>query len=222
MEFRPVYPVALLAAGRACLVVGGGQIAHRKALGLLEAGADVTVVAPEVAAELAALPLRIERRTYLPGEAAGYWLVCTATGDEPTDRAVFADAERAGILVNAADDPAHCSYLLPANHRVGPVTISVSTAGASPGLAVWLRDRVAAQLDVDVARLADLATYARSAIRSAGRASEGLPWNRLFDELAVALQQGATAEADDLAARFVAAAVGGPAAPRGGSDPAPG
>jgi precorrin-2 dehydrogenase/sirohydrochlorin ferrochelatase len=202
----PVYPVALLVAGHSCLVVGGGQVARRKAAGLLEAAARVTVVAPDVVAELADLPLEIERRRYRAGEAANYFLVCTATGIDAVDGAVAADCAGAGVLVNAADDPQHCSYLLPATHRVGPVTISVSTSGASPGLAVWLRDRLATTLDVDIERLAELAVGARAAVRDGGQASEGLPWGALFDDLTAALRSGPATLPESIVATFVARA----------------
>ena len=75
------YPVSLNLTGRACLVVGAGPVAARKARGLLAAGALVTVIAPEVGDAMAALsPLTIVRRAYAPGDAAAYRLVVTATG----------------------------------------------------------------------------------------------------------------------------------------------
>jgi siroheme synthase-like protein len=221
VELRPIYPVALIVAGRRCLVVGGGHIAHRKALGLVEAGAEVTVVAPEVVPELEQLVAHVERRPYRATEAASYWLVCSATGNAVIDGAVYADAEEAGVLVNAADDPEHCSYYLPANLRLGPVTISVSTGGASPGLAVWLRDRLATELDVDLERLAELATGARTAIRAVGAPTEGLAWGALLDDLADALRSGSSGEPERAVDDFVDASLAR-ATPRDSGAPAPG
>lgn len=150
------YPVVLDVVGRPCLVVGGGPVAARKAAGLVECGAEVTVVAPEIDPAVGALGVAVERREYEPGMAASYRLVVTATGVPEVDAAVADDAERAGVLVNSADDPAHCSFILPSVHRDGPVTIAVSTGGASPALAVWLRHRVARDTGPGMGQLAEL------------------------------------------------------------------
>jgi len=177
----PTYPVALVLEGRRCLVVGGGQVARRKVEGLLDARADVTVVAPEIVEELAALDVRLERRRYRLGEAADYWMVVTATGVPEIDRAVFADGDSAGVLVNAADDIPGCSFVLPAVLRHGPVTVAVSTQGTSPALAGWIRDKVADVVTEDIAILAELVGSARTTIRGSGRSSEGLAWRTLID-----------------------------------------
>ncbi len=143
----PVYPVALVLKGRPCLVVGGGHVAERKARGLLAAEARVHVVAEEVRAPMRALEgvaglASIEERPYRRGEVAGYRLVIAATGDPAVNRAVYDDAETAGIWVNSADDPAACSFILPAIARQGPVAVAISTSGYSPALASWLKDHV--------------------------------------------------------------------------------
>ncbi len=145
---RSSYPVSLDVTGRACLVVGGGRVAARKARTLLECGALVTVIAPALAPEMEALSDRldtVERRPYATGDAARFRLVVTATGLPEVDGAVHGDAETAGVWVNSADDRAHSSFILPAVHRDGPVTVAVSTSGLSPALASWLRDRLAAE-----------------------------------------------------------------------------
>ena len=90
-----------------------------------------------------ARPLDVQIRPYERGEAAAYRLVVTATGDPDVDGAVYADAEEAGVWVNSADDTEHCTFMLPAVHRDGPVSVAVSTGGTSPALAGWLRGRVA-------------------------------------------------------------------------------
>ncbi len=176
------YPVSLDVEGRACLVVGGGPVAARKALGLLRCGAVVTVVAPAVSAAMAELsPLTIERRPYAAGEAGAYRLVVTATGIPAVDGAVYADAEAAGVWVNSADDTAHCSFILPAVHRDGAVTLAFSTGGQSPALASWLRARVAAQCGDGLGELADLLGRARRSVHDAGRSTELVDWAGLLD-----------------------------------------
>ena len=207
----PLFPVALLLEGRRCLVVGGGAVATRKIQGLLACGARVTVVAPAVAPALdrlagtAAVPdgaLVIEVRSYRSPEAADYRLVVTATGIPAVDHAVYVDAEEAGVWVNSADDLENCSFILPAVHRQGPVSVSVSTGGASPALAGWLRDRVAEVVGPEVAVLADLLGEARASVKASGRSTEDLDWRPVLDELVPLVREGRTGEARELLAAF--------------------
>jgi uroporphyrin-III C-methyltransferase/precorrin-2 dehydrogenase/sirohydrochlorin ferrochelatase len=138
-----MYPVFLDVHNRSCLVVGGGGVALRKAAGLVEEGAVVTVVAPEVVAPLVDMAgagrLTLERREYLEGEAASYALVFAATDDRDVNSRVFADADRAGVWVNVADDPELCSFHLPARVRRGPLQLAISSAGEAPFVARRLR-----------------------------------------------------------------------------------
>jgi siroheme synthase-like protein len=202
----PTYPVGLVLERRPCLVVGGGHVALRKVEGLLSAGADVTVVAPEIVAEIRALPVGIELRPYRPGEAAGYWLVITATGRPDVDRLVFSDGDRAGALVNAADDIPYCSFILPAVLRRGAVSVAVSTGGTSPALAGWVRDRVASVVGTELATVAVLVGRARATIRASGRSSEGLPWRSLLDgPLPVLVAEGRLTDAEAEVGRWTAA-----------------
>lgn len=210
----PDYPVMLNVAGRRCLVVGGGSVAARRAQGLLAAGARVTVVAPDVVAAIDQLATRspagetgppgpteastintshragtleMVRRHYQVGEAGHYDMVVTATGAPEVDRAVVSDAISAGVLVNSADRGSPGTVLLPAVHRDGPVTVAVSTGGASPALARWLRDRFASSIPPAVATLAALLEEARSDMRSAGRPTESVDWVAALDEQVVPL-----------------------------------
>jgi len=172
------YPVNLVVAGRPALVVGGGRVALGKVRGLLDAGAAVTVVAPEVVDELAALEgVRIERRPYAAGEAASYRLVVTATGVREVDQVVFDDAEAAAVWVNSADDPARCSFTLPARVRRGDLLVTVSTGGRSPALASWLRERFEAELGPEYALLLDLLAEERERLKATGASSELSGWN---------------------------------------------
>ena len=189
----PIYPVGLVVTGRPCLVVGGGRVAARKIGGLLACGAAVTVVAPEVheaireladTGAIAAIdesPLDVQIRPYRSGEAADYLLVVAATGDPAVDDAVQRDAAAAGIWVNVADDPSRCSFVLPAVARDGTVSIAVSTAGASPALAGWLRDRVVEALGSGIGALAELLEEGRRRIHDQGGSTEKIDWRSLLD-----------------------------------------
>lgn len=165
------------------LVVGGGRVAARKVEVLLAAGAVVTVVAPAVDPRIAASEVRVERRRYRPGEVAGYRLAFTATGDAQVDRLVYEDGERAGVFVNAADDPAACSFHVPAVVRRGPVAIAVSTGGTSPALAAWLRARVSEVVGPEYEAVAHAVAAARAEVRTAGVPTEGLDWEDLIGAL---------------------------------------
>jgi len=167
--------------GRPVLVVGGGRVAARKAEALVAEGALVTVIAPEVVPAIEALPVLVERRRYARGDAVGYRLVIAATGDPDVSEAVYEDAEAAGVWVNAADDPPHCSFFLTAVHRARPVVVSVSTEGASPALAGWLRDRIAAQLPQGLDDLARRLAAERAALHDAGQSTEGRDWRARLD-----------------------------------------
>jgi precorrin-2 dehydrogenase/sirohydrochlorin ferrochelatase len=161
----PLYPVGLIVAGRRVLVVGGGKVAAEKVRNLAACGAAVTVVAPDVDDAISSLDaVTVEQRAYEPGDAAnGYRLVIAATDDAAVNRQVHDDADGAGVWVNAADDPANCTFTLPAVLRRGKVTVGVATGGSSPALAGWLRDRIATtEVGPEYEVLADLLAEARA------------------------------------------------------------
>jgi len=176
------YPVNLVLEGRRCLVVGGGAIALRKVEGLLACGAEVTVVAPSVDDRLRALPgVTVEERTYRQGEVAGYRLAIAATDSPAANAAVFDDGEAAGVWVNGADDPANCSFTLPSVLRRGPLMVTVSTAGRSPALSRWLRQRLEAEIGPEFEVLLDLLSSERDLLKAEGRSTEGPGWQNALD-----------------------------------------
>jgi siroheme synthase-like protein len=150
------YMACIDLVGRRCLVVGGGAVACEKALGLLDCGARVTVVAPDVSPAVRALPVEIVEREYRAADVDGRILVVAATDDTDVNRRVFADAEARGLLCNVADVPELCSFILPAVHREGPIAIAVSTGGASPALAQRIRAELASRYGAEHAELARL------------------------------------------------------------------
>lgn len=176
-----LYPVGLVVAGRRCLVVGGGAVAARKVAGLVQAGADVLVVAPRICEEIRALPVDTAERPYQREDLDGSWLVIAATDNAEVNRRVHADGVTARVWVNAADDPEACAFTLPAVLRRGPVTVAVSTGGHSPALAGWLRDQVADLMGPEIGSLAELMSEARDELQAAGRSTEGLDWRAALD-----------------------------------------
>jgi siroheme synthase-like protein len=193
------YPVNLLLRGRRCLVVGGGRVAAQKVRGLLDAEADVHVIAPDVDEAIAALPgVTIDRRAYRAGDVAGHRIVVAATNDPDLNHAVAAEAEAADIWVNVADDPDHCTFTLPSRVRRGPVLVTFSTAGTSPALSTWLRRRFEDEIGPEYEVLAGLLAEARDEMRARGESTEGRGWQQALDSGMLELvRQGNLTEAKE-------------------------
>ena len=178
----PLYPVNLVVEGRSCLVVGGGEVAARKVAGLLACGARVHVVAPYVGDEVKGQSgVTWEERPYRSGDLFGHRLVVAATDDRGVNEAVYRDAEAAGVWVNGADDPEHCSFTLPSVVRRGSLLVTVSTGGRSPALARWLRERLEEEIGPEYEVLLDLLAEERETIKASGRSTEGLDWQSALD-----------------------------------------
>ena len=155
---------------RPCLVVGGRRAAARKVRLLRKAGAAVTVIAPELSAELAGLAKASDiawlARRFRPTDADGNALVIAATGDDASDAAVSADAMRAGVPVNVVDRPDLSNFITPSIIDRGAVVIGISSGGASPSLARHLRGRIEALLPGRLGRLARFAERFRGAVKA--------------------------------------------------------
>ena len=175
------FPVNLNLAGRPVLLVGGGRIALRKSQQLLACDAELTVLAPEVVPEFRDLAVTIDQRRYAPGDCVGYRLVVTATGDTTVDQQIFDEAEALGIWVNSADDPARCSFTLPAVVRRGDLMITTSTSGASPALSSWLRRRLEREIGPEFAGIVDELAAERERVHATGGSTEDIDWNPIID-----------------------------------------
>jgi uroporphyrin-III C-methyltransferase / precorrin-2 dehydrogenase / sirohydrochlorin ferrochelatase len=139
------YPIELELAGRLVVMVGGGAVALRRTKALVEAGARVTVIAPDVSSELAALPVTLRRRRYRDGDLAGAWLVHAATDDPAVNTAVAAAADRDRIWCVRADDGAASAARTPAVTRYGDIAVAV-TAGGDPRRSQRLRSAISLAL----------------------------------------------------------------------------
>ncbi len=157
MDFFPVF---LQLNDRPCLVVGGGEVAERKARLLRKAGARVRVVAPSLGPGLAALRQagEIEHREggFRPGDLDGVALVIAATDDAAVNREVSRLARQRGLPVNVVDAPDLCSFIVPSIIDRSPVVVAVSSGGASPVLARLLRARLETLIPASFGRLASL------------------------------------------------------------------
>lgn len=144
-----MFPVFLRLEGRRVLLVGGGAVAAAKLRALLDAGADVTVVAPAIASAIAAAPVTVVRRPFEPRDLDGVWYVVAAAPRE-VNAEVARGAHARGIFVNAVDDVENASAYAGAVLRRGGVTIALSTDGEAPALAGLLREGLEALLPEDL------------------------------------------------------------------------
>ncbi len=155
------------------LVVGGGEVALRKTLSLLEFGGVVTLLSPRVNRELMELSrqgkIRLIKRPYSRKYLEGQQIVFCATNDRNTNKLVSSDCKAAGIMLNVADDPCLCSFILPANVTRGLLTISVSTQGKAPFFAKEMKRKLAANLSPYSADIMELAARFRSRLLSMDR-----------------------------------------------------
>jgi precorrin-2 dehydrogenase / sirohydrochlorin ferrochelatase len=155
----PFYIACLRLSGRSCLVVGGGDVGLEKTEGILACGGDAVLVAPEACKALQELAaegsIEWHRRPYAgPDDLQDRFLVIAATDDSEVNIRVYEDAEQRAMLVNVADVPPLCNFILPAIVRTGPLAIAISTAGASPALAKRMKREIGELYGEDYARLA--------------------------------------------------------------------
>jgi siroheme synthase-like protein len=164
------YPIYLDLKGRDALVVGGGAVAEGKALQLVEAGARVTVVSPELTEALSAAAGRGEI-THIAGSFVeenlnGVFLVIGATGDRRVNEKVANAAGERGLLCNVVDQPDLCDFITPALITRGELQISVSTGGGSPTLTQRVKREVAALIGEEYGALLELAAEMRAEAKS--------------------------------------------------------
>jgi len=166
-----LFPIFLKLTARPCIVIGAGTLAESKIESLQTANARVTLIAPAATARIAAMAeageITWHQRSYTSGDLAGSFLVVAATNDPAVNRAVFAEAEAAGILINAVDDPPFCDFYFPSVVRRGDLQIAISTAGQSPALAQRLRKEINALLPLDTGEwLAELGNLRREVLQA--------------------------------------------------------
>jgi uroporphyrin-III C-methyltransferase/precorrin-2 dehydrogenase/sirohydrochlorin ferrochelatase len=157
----PLFPLFLKLAGRRVVLVGAGVVATEKLRHLLDAGADVTVVAPDIAAAIEGAPVTLVRRPFGSADLDGAWLVVAAAPPDVNREVAAAAAERR-IFVNAVDDPASASAYAAAVLRRDQLTLAISTDGAAPALAGLFREALDALMPRDLAEWFATARRARA------------------------------------------------------------
>ncbi len=179
------YPVFLDIAGRPAVVIGGGEVALRKVEGLLDAGAQVTVVSPALHPGLKALVAagraRHIAREYRPGDLDGHVLAIVGTDDSSVNAAVASAGKQRGVWVNAVDDPANCDFIMPSIVQRGNIILAASTSAGSPAMARKLREDLEEFLTDDYALMLDLVARVRQELRDRGVTVEPDVWNAALD-----------------------------------------
>ena len=204
------YPVYLNLKGKRVVVIGGGDVAERKVASLLGTGASIVVISPEVTPQLSSLAnehrIDLRKRSYAHGDCTGATLVLSATDDPEVGRQVFQEGTACGALVNTADQPALCDFIMPAVVRRGDVAIAISTGGTSPGLAARLRRKISRLVGPEYTRLAQLLSQARPEIRRRIHSEserKALHYRILDSDIISCLKQNDTAGAERLLRKII-------------------
>jgi siroheme synthase-like protein len=180
-------PLALDFEGRDVLVIGFGRVGAHKARQLLEAGARVRVITTEVLAEVPEGLASLEVRPFVASDVEGAWFVVSATGVPEVNDVVVANCEARQIFYNVVDDLARCAVHFMALHRDGEVVVAISSNGASPSLAQWVRDTCAAALPRGLGGVARQLRADRAALHARGESAER-DWSERLHELLRALR----------------------------------
>ena len=162
------YPISLNIEGRLCLVVGGGKVAERKVLSLLECGALVRLVSPDISEGLKDLALSGKVKYFADKYSVKYldqvFLVIGATNDDQVNAIISSDCLERGLLINIVDDPPRGNFYVPAVVRRGHLQIAVSTDGKSPLLARKIRERLENDFPLEYGDLVDLIGNLRESV----------------------------------------------------------
>ena len=179
------YPILLNISGKKCVVVGGGQVALRKVTTLLEHGASVEVISPDLCSELSQLAesgeIRVLQRSYRAGDLQDAVIAIAATNDSNTNLEVVKEARRKAVLVNVVDDAESSDFIVPSYMRRGDVTIAISTGGRSPALARKIRNRLEKDFGDEYASLALLIDEVRTEVKGQGIKVNGDAWQKALD-----------------------------------------
>ncbi len=182
-----MYPVFLDIDAKLCVVIGGGSVAERKVRGLLDAGAQVRVISPEVSEGLADLAAndRIEwrRKEYASADLHGAFLVFAATDNRGIQQQVRLRAAENGQLVNVADDPGNCNFHVPASIRRGDLTLAVSTSGKSPAVAAMIRQKLEKEFGPEYGTLLQLMSLVRQHANSGPEALSQADRKKIYKKI---------------------------------------
>ncbi|HML89397.1 MAG TPA: bifunctional precorrin-2 dehydrogenase/sirohydrochlorin ferrochelatase [Methylomusa anaerophila] len=174
--------------GRCCAVIGGGNVAERKTLSLLAAGAKVTVVSPALTEKLAGLAraghITWIAREYTAGDVQNCFVVICATGDPAVNSQAAKEAREGGSLVNVADNPGLSDFHVPSAITRGDLMLTVSTAGKSPAMARRLKEELGGRYGPEYGRYLEIVAKVRREMKEQLPTSQDREqfWRDTFDE----------------------------------------
>ena len=179
------YPIFLNITGKKCVVVGGGQIALRKVRTLLDYGASVRVISPELCSELNKMAengaINIQQRRYRSGDLQEAFVVIAATNDSTINLKVGKDARSNALLVNVVDAPESSGFIAPSYVRRGDVTIAISSGGRSPALSQKIRTKLEEDFGEEYISLARMISEVRTDIKRQGIKVSSNAWQEALD-----------------------------------------
>ena len=163
---KSLYPVYMNIQGRVCVVIGGGMVGERRTKGLLESGADILVISPEVTEALEKLAedsfIRILKESYKSDHLTGAFLAFAATNSTEVNLRVLDDARQKGVLCSSAEMYQGSDYVVPATIRRGELCISIATSCGLPGLSSQIAADISLQYGPEYGPLVDLMCRLRS------------------------------------------------------------
>lgn len=142
-------PIAIRISGKKLLIIGGGKTALQKVKTLRQFTKSITILAPQVCAEIKQSGLTIKHKVYEPKDLPGYFLVYACTNNRALNARIRADAHKKGLLVNVIDDPASCDFISPAIYKKGLMTVAVNSNGRKVNKSVAWRDKIRKFLEHD-------------------------------------------------------------------------
>lgn len=183
MNDKSSYPVMLQLENVNCLLVGGGKVAQRKLEKLLESGASVVIVSPEVTDTIKRLAFDgkvkwiadIYKSCYLDGVG----LVICATNDNSVNERVFSDASGRNLFVNVVDDPRRCTFFIPAVLKKGDIQVAVCSGGAAPVVSVNVRNKIDSMITSELVQIVDILKQNRNRIKKLSSEEKKLFWEKV-------------------------------------------
>ncbi|MDO5577170.1 MAG: bifunctional precorrin-2 dehydrogenase/sirohydrochlorin ferrochelatase [Fibrobacter sp.] len=183
MNDKSSYPVMLRLENVNCLLVGGGKVAQRKLEKLLETGARVTIVSPEITETVRGIVSGGKAKwiadTYKSCYLAEAGLVVCATNDTLVNEKVFSDAAERKLFVNVVDDPQHCTFLIPAVLNKGNIQVAVCSGGAAPVVSVNVRNKIDNMITDELVQAVDILKQNRNRIKKLPSDKKKLFWEKV-------------------------------------------
>ena len=195
----PYYPAFLDVKDRLCVIIGGGQVAAGKIASLLECGAQIKMISPEVTDEVQGMAdagiLRLEKREYQLGDLDGAFVAIAATDSNLANRQIAREAEKGNVLLNVVDITHLCTFIAPSVVRKGNVTVAISTGGLSPALARKLREELQVNPVLNYADMASMVSEVRLELRKEGAVIPADHWQTCLNQEILTLYYGDIAAA---------------------------